>query len=111
MFHVCKYRRSQKFCFLRSIAGCPEAAIKNIYNAVKCGVTHGCTGIIVCDWSGKGHFNSHVFSWPAYMLNLGLSWNSNCHQVIEVKENMDHVMLRSVNETCFVLKEWRVQCE
>lgn len=63
-----------------SIAGCPEAAIKNIYNAVKCGVTHGCTGIVACDWSGKAHLNSHVFSWPAYMLNLGLSWNSNCHQ-------------------------------
>lgn len=66
---------------LISIAGCPEAAIKNIYNAVKCGVTHGCTGIVACDWSGKAHLNSHVFSWPAYMLNLGLSWNSNCHQV------------------------------
>ncbi|XP_048734927.2 uncharacterized protein LOC125650577 [Ostrea edulis] len=63
-----------------SIAGCPEAAIKNIYNAVKCGVTHGCTGIVVCDWSGKGHLNSHTFSWPAYMLTVGLSWNSNCHQ-------------------------------
>ncbi|XP_061172833.1 uncharacterized protein LOC133182124 [Saccostrea echinata] len=63
-----------------SIAGCPEAAIKNIYNAVKCGVTHGCTGIVACDWSGKGHLNSHLFSWPAYMLTSGLSWNSNCHQ-------------------------------
>lgn len=87
-------RNSLKFCFLLglitilrnifsliSIAGCPEAAIKNIYNAVKCGVTHGCTGIVACDWSGKAHLNSHVFSWPAYMLTLGLSWNSNCHQV------------------------------
>lgn len=94
-FYMWNYsRNSLKFCFrlglitilrnifsLISIAGCPEAAIKNIYNAVKCGVTHGCTGIVACDWSGKAHLNSHVFSWPAYMLNLGLSWNSNCHQV------------------------------
>lgn len=94
-FYMWNYSRNfLKFCFrlglipilrnifsLISIAGCPEAAIKNIYNAVKCGVTHGCTGIVACDWSGKAHLNSHVFSWPAYMLNLGLSWNSNCHQV------------------------------
>lgn len=62
-----------------SLAGCPEAAITNVYNAVKCAVVEGAIGITVCNWSGKGHITHLPFSWPGFLMGAGLSWNSNCH--------------------------------
>ncbi|KAJ8308848.1 hypothetical protein KUTeg_013722 [Tegillarca granosa] len=61
-----------------SIAGCPEAAINNIYHAVKGGVSQGAIGVICCNWSGKGHLTHQPFSWTGYLVSAGLGWNSNC---------------------------------
>ncbi|XP_052768844.1 uncharacterized protein LOC128209056 isoform X2 [Mya arenaria] len=62
-----------------SLAGCPEAAITNVYNAVKCATAEGAIGVIVCNWSGKGHLTHLPFSWPGFLMGAGLSWNSDCH--------------------------------
>ena len=64
-----------------SFAGCPEAAINNIYQAAKCGVSQGALGLVTCNWSGRGHFTHQPFTWVGYMLGAGLGWNSSCHQV------------------------------
>lgn len=66
---------------LSSLSGCPEAAINNIYNAVKCGDAHGALGAVVCNWLGKGHLTHQSFAWPGFLVLAGLSWNSDCHQV------------------------------
>ncbi|CAG2189907.1 unnamed protein product [Mytilus edulis] len=63
-----------------SLAGCPEAAINNIFSAVKCGDAHGALGAIVCNWSGKGHLTHLPFAWPGILVLAGLAWNSDCHQ-------------------------------
>ncbi|XP_060562168.1 uncharacterized protein LOC132721814 [Ruditapes philippinarum] len=62
-----------------SLAGCPEAALTNVYNAVKCAISDGAMGTIVCNWSGKGHITHLPFCWPGFLMGAGLSWNADCH--------------------------------
>ncbi|GFO34683.1 tankyrase-1 [Plakobranchus ocellatus] len=58
-----------------SLAGCPSAAISNIVSAATC--SEGALGLVVCDWTGKGHLNHQPFSWPGIVTAAGLSWNNN----------------------------------
>ena len=53
----------------------------NVYNAVKCATSEGALGVLVCNWSGKGHITHLPFSWPGFLMGAGLSWNSDCHWV------------------------------
>ncbi|KAL3874032.1 hypothetical protein ACJMK2_037101 [Sinanodonta woodiana] len=62
-----------------SIGGCPEAAVTNIYTAVKCATTDGGLGVVVSNWSGKSHLNHQPFCWPGFLVGAGLGWNSDCH--------------------------------
>ncbi|KAK7502764.1 hypothetical protein BaRGS_00006014 [Batillaria attramentaria] len=62
-----------------SLAGCPEAALSNIFQAVKAASSQGALGAVVCDWTGKGHLTHQPFSWPGFLLGAGLSWNTECH--------------------------------
>lgn len=62
-----------------SLAGCPEAAITNVYNAARCALSDGAMGVIVCNWSGKGHITHLPFCWPGFLMGAGLSWNADCH--------------------------------
>ncbi|XP_064621643.1 uncharacterized protein LOC135484263 isoform X2 [Lineus longissimus] len=62
-----------------SLAGCPEAAIGNIYNAVKAASSHNALGVSVCHWAGVGHMTHQPFSWPGLVISAGLSWNSTSH--------------------------------
>ncbi|KAL5009145.1 hypothetical protein ScPMuIL_014726 [Solemya velum] len=62
-----------------SLAGCPEAAINNVNRAVRCAIGQGALGIIVCNWSGKGHLTQQPFSWSGFLVGAGLGWNSECH--------------------------------
>lgn len=88
---VCKPLSSHGMSFIvcpgtaawNSLAGCPEAAVTNIYNAIKCASTDGALGAIVCNWSGKGHVTHQPFCWPGFLMGAGLSWNSDCHYVRE----------------------------
>ncbi|XP_076442258.1 uncharacterized protein LOC143281142 isoform X2 [Babylonia areolata] len=61
-----------------SLAGCPEAALHNIYGAVKAGSSQGALGVVVCDWTGKGHLTHQPFSWPGFVMGAGLAWNTQC---------------------------------
>ena len=68
--------------YIFSLAGCPEAAVTNVYNAMKCATSEGALGVLVCNWSGKGHITHLPFCWPGFLMGAGLSWNSDCHWVI-----------------------------
>lgn len=61
-----------------SLAGCPEAAASNIFQAVKAGSSQGALGCVVCDWTGKGHLTHQPFAWPGFVIGAGLSWNTEC---------------------------------
>ncbi|XP_012944389.1 uncharacterized protein LOC101864485 [Aplysia californica] len=58
-----------------SLAGCPEAAVGNIFSAAM--NNEGALGMVVCDWTGKGHLNHQLFSWPGIITAAGLGWNKN----------------------------------
>ncbi|GFR59922.1 tankyrase-1 [Elysia marginata] len=62
-----------------SLAGCPEAAISNIFSAAT--TSEGVLGLVACDWTGKGHLNHQPFSWPGILAAAGLSWNNNTSMV------------------------------
>ncbi|XP_035670631.1 uncharacterized protein LOC118412103 [Branchiostoma floridae] len=62
-----------------SIGGCPEATVSNIFNATRAAVSYGALGILVCDWSGRGHLNHQPISWPGFITTAGLSWNPSSH--------------------------------
>lgn len=64
-----------------SLAGCPEAAASNIFQAVKAGSSQGALGCVVCDWTGKGHLTHQPFAWPGFVTGAGLSWNTECRWV------------------------------
>ena len=73
------------FCFFYfSLAGCPEGALGNIYNAVKAASRQGALGAVVCHWSGKGHMTHLPFAWPGFLLGAGLSWNTEIHWVSKI---------------------------
>ncbi|CAL1530401.1 unnamed protein product [Lymnaea stagnalis] len=56
-----------------SLAGCPEAAIGNIASAAT--KSEGVLGMVICDWTGKGHLNHQPFSWPGILTGAGMAWN------------------------------------
>ena len=64
-----------------SLAGCPEAAINNIYGATQCAVSHGALGLVVANWTGFAHMTHHCFAWPGFITAAGLAWNSDVRPV------------------------------
>ncbi|BFZ12007.1 hypothetical protein BsWGS_15047 [Bradybaena similaris] len=58
-----------------SLAGCPEAAVSNIVSAAT--NAEGALGLVICDWTGKGHLNHQPFSWPGILAAAGLAWNKS----------------------------------
>lgn len=72
-----------KYVFPFSLAGCPEAAVSNIMSAAT--NAEGALGLVICDWTGKGHLNHQPFSWPGILAAAGLAWNKNTPKVKIVK--------------------------
>lgn len=64
-----------------SLAGCPEAAVYNIYNSVKCASSQSGLGLLVCNWTGRGYLTHLPFSWPGLLIAAGLAWNGDVHWV------------------------------
>lgn len=62
-----------------SLAGCPEAAVYNIYNSVKCASSQSGLGLLVCNWTGRGYLTHLPFSWPGLLIAAGLAWNGDVH--------------------------------
>ncbi|XP_033127750.1 uncharacterized protein LOC117125369 [Anneissia japonica] len=59
-----------------SIGGCPEVAVRNIYNATHCSrIYDSAVGLLITDWSGIAHINHELISLPAYVTAAGLAWN------------------------------------
>ena len=76
-----KFHVTLIYSAIYSFAGCPEAAMANIFNAVDAISTLGGIGLILAQWSGLGHLTSHSISWPAFIAMAGLSWNHQIHSV------------------------------
>lgn len=66
-------------CF--SLAGCPIAALQNIKRAMDQGFEHQAIGMLICDWSGKGHVTDPLFSLPPLVAMAGMAWNKNVDEV------------------------------
>ncbi|XP_067942054.1 uncharacterized protein [Watersipora subatra] len=64
-----------------SIAGCPRSAVANIHGAMKQGIDNQALGMLLCDWSGKGHVTDSLFSLPSFVSMAGMSWNKGVNQV------------------------------
>ncbi|XP_023240246.1 uncharacterized protein LOC111638724 [Centruroides sculpturatus] len=62
-----------------SLAGCPEAAINNIYHAIQANSYQNLMGLIVADWGGSPHHTSLSFSLPGVVVGVGLAWNPSVH--------------------------------
>ena len=65
-----------------SVAGCPEAALANIYSAAQSAVNHNALGMIVSHWSGLSHVTHFSLIWPAIVAAAGLAWNASVEKVI-----------------------------
>ena len=90
MFEVCKlYLLIIKVhcvcgcCF--SLAGCPEAAVSNINNAIQAAVSSGAVGVTVSHWSGIGHVTHYPMSLTGILILAGLSWNSQISLVSTIR--------------------------
>ncbi|XP_072155100.1 uncharacterized protein [Bemisia tabaci] len=66
-------------CTWNSLAGCPEAAICNVYRAIQSTEINHTVGIIIAQWPGKFNLTPYLFSWPGFLVGAGLSWNANTH--------------------------------
>lgn len=51
-------------------------AIRNIEHAVQEGLENQALGMLICDWSGKGHVTDTLFAIPPLIVAAGMSWNS-----------------------------------
>ncbi|XP_038071711.1 uncharacterized protein LOC119740462 isoform X2 [Patiria miniata] len=61
-----------------SIVGCPEAAIRNIHNAVlSAAASPNAVGLLLTDWSGTMQINQPTISFPGFATAGGLAWNKN----------------------------------
>ena len=67
---------------VNSVAGCPEAALANIYSAAQSAVNHNALGMIVSHWSGLSHVTHFSLIWPAIVAAAGLAWNASVEKVI-----------------------------
>ncbi len=67
--------------FVFSVAGCPEAAVTNIFTAMQSAIKHGALGMTVAHWAGVGHITHQTMSWPGLLTAAGLAWNSNIQWV------------------------------
>ena len=67
-----------------SLAGCPAAAVENIHRAMKQGADNQALGMLICDWSGKGHVTDTLFSLPSLIAMSGMAWNKNIDQVTSI---------------------------
>ena len=47
----------------------------NVEAAVRAALTHGASGLLVCDWGNEGHFQYLPVSWPGFVTAAALSWN------------------------------------
>ena len=66
------------------MAGCPEAAVTNIYTAMQTAMKHGALGLTVAHWAGVGHITHQTMSWPGLLTAAGLGWNANISWVGDV---------------------------
>ncbi|XP_029638897.1 uncharacterized protein LOC115214018 isoform X1 [Octopus sinensis] len=62
-----------------SLAGFPEAAVANIFNAAKCASTQSGLGLLVCHWAGSSFLTHSPFCWPGFVITAGLAWNKDIH--------------------------------
>lgn len=69
------------FFYFSSLAGCPDAALANIRNATEQGHQHEALGMLICDWSGKGHVTDPLFSISSLVAMAGMAWNKRVDQV------------------------------
>ncbi|GAB1600018.1 uncharacterized protein LOC115214018 isoform X1 [Argonauta hians] len=60
-----------------SLAGFPEAAVSNVFNAAKCGNTQSGIGMLVCQWPGNNFLTHLQFCWPGFVTGAGLAWNKD----------------------------------
>lgn len=102
-----------------SLAGCPEAAISNIWNAVKHATAHGGLGMIASHWSGNSQVTHHPFIWPGLLTAAGLAWNPdvtlefvhtnlaellNCHMLQDIGGITGQVIIELGRAETFLLK-------
>ncbi|KAK2181799.1 hypothetical protein NP493_375g01012 [Ridgeia piscesae] len=102
-----------------SLAGCPEAAISNIWNAAKQASAHGGLGLIISHWSGNSQVTHHPFIWPGLMTAAGLAWNPdiplefvhtnlaellNCHMLQDTAGVTGQVVIELGRAETFLLK-------
>ena len=70
------------FTHSHSFGGFPEAAIGNIYQAVRCASVYpSAIGLLVTDWAGHTYINQPTISWPAFVTAAGVSWNKSTEMV------------------------------
>lgn len=60
-----------------AIAGCTDNMLENIRNAVRAGVKHGATGILLTDWGDNGHWQHPGVSWPGISAAAAMMWNAS----------------------------------
>lgn len=71
---------SMDFLYI-SLAGSPEVAFQNICSAVNQGVNNQALGVLICDWSGKGHVTDTLFSLAPLVAGAGVAWNKSLNVV------------------------------
>lgn len=61
----------------RSIGGRYSNMCANIRNAVKAGLHHGASGVLVTDWGDAGHWQTYPIMFPGLVQTAALSWNAD----------------------------------
>ena len=72
-----RYILTRRHFLCYSVAGCPEAAVANIYSAMRAGIKHAALGLTVAHWAGVGHITHQTMAWPGLLAAAGLGWNAN----------------------------------
>ena len=58
-----------------SMAGRVDMMVANVDGAVEAAITHGCEGLLMCEWGNAGHVHHAAISWPGFVYAAVKAWN------------------------------------
>jgi hexosaminidase len=77
-----------------TIAGRTDNAIGNIRDAVKTGLAHGATGVLMTDWGDRGHWQPLPISYLGYVYGMGMAWCAAANEMMALPDVLNRFVFR-----------------
>ncbi len=77
-----------------TLSGRTDNAIGNIRDAVKTGLAHGASGVLMTDWGDRGHWQPLPISYLGYAYGMAMAWCVETNEKIELPAVLDRFVFQ-----------------